>query len=82
MLSIGKLATGQANYYLRLADGRVDRATSVASGVEEFAAAGWVDAAGQAAAGGFGFSVHGVRKGEVTVGEGWVDAEVVGAELL
>ena len=36
MLSIGKLATGQANYYLRLADGRVDRATSVASGVEDY----------------------------------------------
>ena len=36
MLSIGKLATGQANYYLRLADARVDRASSVASGVEDY----------------------------------------------
>ena len=36
MLSIGKLATGQANYYLEQADGRVDRASSVASGVEDY----------------------------------------------
>lgn len=36
VLSIGKLATGQANYYLRQADGRVDRATAVASGVEDY----------------------------------------------
>lgn len=54
----------------------------MAGSVEEFAAAGWVDAAGQAAAGSFGFSVHGVREGEVAVGEGWVYAEVVGAEFL
>src|SRR4051812_30457547 len=36
MLSIGKLATGQANYYLEQAGGRVDRATSVSSGVEDY----------------------------------------------
>ena len=30
MVSIGKLATGQADYYLEQADGRIDRATSVA----------------------------------------------------
>jgi hypothetical protein len=36
VLSIGKLATGQANFYLRLADVRVDRTTSVASGVEDY----------------------------------------------
>ena len=36
MLSIGKLATGQANYYLEQADGRIDRASSVASGVEDY----------------------------------------------
>ena len=36
VLSIGKLATGQANYYLRQADRRVDRATSVATGVEDY----------------------------------------------
>jgi conjugative relaxase-like TrwC/TraI family protein len=36
MLSIGKLATGQANYYLQQVDSRIDRATSVASGVEDY----------------------------------------------
>lgn len=36
MLSIGKLATGQASYYLQQADARIDRATSVASGVEDY----------------------------------------------
>jgi conjugative relaxase-like TrwC/TraI family protein len=36
MLSIGKLATGQADYYLEQATGRIDRATSVASGVEDY----------------------------------------------
>ena len=50
VLSIGKLATGQANYYLRMADGRVDRATSVASGVEDYYAG--EDAAGEWLGGG------------------------------
>jgi conjugative relaxase-like TrwC/TraI family protein len=50
VLSIGKLATGQANYYLRLADGRVDRATSVASGVEDYYAG--EDSAGEWLGGG------------------------------
>src|SRR6185503_16655163 len=36
MLSIGKLATGQADYYLEQATGRIDRATSVASGIEDY----------------------------------------------
>jgi conjugative relaxase-like TrwC/TraI family protein len=36
MLSIGKLANGQANYYLDLAGERVDRSSSVASGVEDY----------------------------------------------
>jgi conjugative relaxase-like TrwC/TraI family protein len=36
MVSIGKLASGQADYYLEQAEGRVDRATSVASGVEDY----------------------------------------------
>jgi conjugative relaxase-like TrwC/TraI family protein len=36
VLSIGKLAVGQANYYLQQAGRRVDRATSVASGVEDY----------------------------------------------
>ena len=54
----------------------------MAGGVEKLAAAGWVDAARQAAAGGFGLPVHWVREGKVAVGEGWIDAEVVGAELL
>ena len=40
MLSIGKLATGQASYYLEQAGGRVDRATSVASGVEDYYSGG------------------------------------------
>src|SRR3954453_18161753 len=36
MLSIGKLATGQARYYLEQAEGRIDRVTSVATGVEDY----------------------------------------------
>ena len=36
MLSIGKLATGQANYYLQQVERRIDRVTSVASGVEDY----------------------------------------------
>jgi conjugative relaxase-like TrwC/TraI family protein len=36
MLSMGKLAAGQADYYLDLAHGRVDRGASVASGVEDY----------------------------------------------
>jgi conjugative relaxase-like TrwC/TraI family protein len=36
VLSIGKLANGQANYYLSLAGGRVDRGSSVATGVEDY----------------------------------------------
>ena len=36
MLSIGKLASGQARYYLEQAHGRVDRVLSVSSGVEDY----------------------------------------------
>src|SRR4051794_18846987 len=36
MLSIGKLARGQADYYLEQAKGRVDHATSVESGAEDY----------------------------------------------
>ena len=36
MLSIGKLASGQADYYLNLAAARVVRDLSVASGVEDY----------------------------------------------
>lgn len=36
MLSIGKLASGQADYYLNLAAARVVRGVSVASGVEDY----------------------------------------------
>jgi conjugative relaxase-like TrwC/TraI family protein len=36
MLSIGKLAHGQADYYLGLAGERVDRSASVSSGVEDY----------------------------------------------
>ena len=46
MLSIGKLATGQADYYLQQAEGRVDRTTSVASGVEDYYTGG-PEAAGE-----------------------------------
>ena len=40
MLSIGKLAAGQADYYLDQAAGRVSRAASVGSGVEDYYVAG------------------------------------------
>jgi hypothetical protein len=36
VLSIGKLAVGQADYYLEQAQGSVTRAGSVASGVEDY----------------------------------------------
>jgi conjugative relaxase-like TrwC/TraI family protein len=36
MLSIGKLATGQARYYLEQAEGRIDRVASVTSGIEDY----------------------------------------------
>jgi hypothetical protein len=36
VLSIGKLATGQANYYLQQVERRIDRTTSVATGVEDY----------------------------------------------
>ena len=36
MLSIGKLARGQADYYLEQAKGRIDHATSVESGAEDY----------------------------------------------
>src|SRR4051794_33511924 len=36
MLSIGKLAKGQARYYLDQVDGRVDRARSISSGAEDY----------------------------------------------
>ena len=36
MLSIGKLASGQANYYLEQAQTRVNYATSVGTGVEDY----------------------------------------------
>ena len=36
MLSIGKLAAGQAKYYLEQAHGRVDAIQSVAGGIEEY----------------------------------------------
>lgn len=54
MLSIGKLATGQARYYLEQAERRVDRVTSVATGVEDYYVGGsepdgvWVGAGGVA----------------------------------
>jgi conjugative relaxase-like TrwC/TraI family protein len=36
MLSVGKLAIGQETYYLEQAGARVDRATSIATGVEDY----------------------------------------------
>src|SRR4051812_34595291 len=36
MVSIGKLGKGQEDYYLEQAEGRVDRVTSVSSGVEDY----------------------------------------------
>jgi hypothetical protein len=36
VLSIGKLATGQADYYLEQARGRVNAVTSVRTGVEDY----------------------------------------------
>jgi hypothetical protein len=36
MVSIGKLAGGQADYYLEQAKARVDRVLSVSSGVEDY----------------------------------------------
>jgi hypothetical protein len=36
VLPIGKLATGEADYYLQQAQRRVDHTTSVASGVEDY----------------------------------------------
>jgi conjugative relaxase-like TrwC/TraI family protein len=36
VISIGKLAVGQEGYYLEQAQARVDRATSVGSGVEDY----------------------------------------------
>src|SRR4051794_16940126 len=45
VVSIGKLANGQASYYLDQAQVRVDRATSVGSGVEDYYVGG-TEAAG------------------------------------
>lgn len=45
VLSIGKLASGQANYYLEQAQHRVNHATSVGSGVEDYYVGG-TEAAG------------------------------------
>jgi hypothetical protein len=45
VLSIGKLAVGQADYYLEQAQGSVTRAGSVASGVEDYYLSG-AEAAG------------------------------------
>ena len=36
MLSIGKLAAGQAKYYLDQANGRVDAIQTIAGGVEDY----------------------------------------------
>ena len=40
MLSIGKLATGQARYYLGQAEGRVDAVQSIGDGIEDYYAGG------------------------------------------
>ena len=46
MLSIGKLAAGQARYYLDQADGRVDVVSSVGDGIEDYYGGG-AEARGQ-----------------------------------
>ncbi len=54
MLSIGKLATGQADYYLEQAQGSVTRAGAVSSGVEDYYLGGpeasgeWIGAGAEA----------------------------------
>ena len=64
MLSIGKLATGQADYYLEQAHGSVTRAAAVSSGVEDYYLGGpeapgeWVGAGGAA----LGLRGHGRRE--------------------
>ena len=53
MLSIGKLAAGQAKYYLDQAEGRVDVVQSVGTGVEDYylgpheARGRWIGSAGR-----------------------------------
>jgi hypothetical protein len=54
----------------------------VSRGFKDAAAAGGVDAAGEAMAVGFGESVHWLHIGKVAVGVVWVDAEVLGLEVL
>ena len=46
MLSIGKLAAGQAKYYLEHAEGRFDAVDSIAGGIEDYYAAGRGEAQG------------------------------------
>src|SRR3954468_2095178 len=40
MVSVGKLAVGQADYYLSQAGGRITRAASIGSGAEDYYASG------------------------------------------
>ena len=73
MLSLGKLATGQAGYYLEQADGSLTRTQSVSSGVEDYyvggpEAAGTWEGAGAAVLGLSG-TVHGAALDHVLAGE-------------
>jgi hypothetical protein len=54
----------------------------ISRGFEDAAAAGCVNAAGEAVSVGFGESVHWLHIGKVAVGVVWVDAEVLGLEVL
>lgn len=85
MLSIGKLAAGQADYYLEQAHGSVTRAGAVSSGVEDYylggpEASGTWDGAGAAALGLSG-SVSGTQLERVLAGEHAVSGEPLGRVL-
>ncbi|MBA2513637.1 MAG: relaxase domain-containing protein, partial [Solirubrobacterales bacterium] len=73
MLSLGKLATGQAGYYLEQAHGSLTRAASVSSGVEDYylggpeAAGAWEGAGAKAL--GLSGTVHGAALDRVLAGE-------------
>src|SRR4051794_21729550 len=73
MLSIGKLAAGQAGYYLEQAHGSVTRAGAVRTGVEDYylgapeAAGEWVGDGGSAL--GLGGAVDATRLDRVLAGE-------------
>ena len=82
MLSIGKLAVGQADYYLEQAQGAVTRAGSVRSGVEDYylggpeAAGAWIGDGAPAL--GFVGVVDAARLDRVLAGEHPASGEPLG----